>query len=147
MKENDTLVNELLGKPCYVIDYLPVQVSKDAGGQFFKVENYLLNHDERCGLRNRFACFLLKLMCYERTIVHWGGWIEQPAPEQIAEIVDVIMDNHSGFMNLLLPDRNALLVLEWDCLNLTLYNPDEALTALVRQLAQSEGLFFRKGEA
>ena len=40
-------INRLLEKPCYIIDFLPRQVPKDCGGQFFKVETYLLNNYER----------------------------------------------------------------------------------------------------
>ncbi len=147
MSDKAGIISDLLEKPCYVIDFLPMQVPKGADGQFFKIENYLLNNYERYGLKDRFIRIILKLMCYYRVIVHWGEWIEQPAPELIAEIVDTIMENHSGYINMLLPDKNALLVIEWDCLNLTLYNPDAELTELAEQLAQSEGLFFRKAQA
>ena len=56
----------------------------DCGGQFFKVENYLLNNYERYGLRDKYIRIILKLMCYYRVSVHWGDWIEQPTSEQIA---------------------------------------------------------------
>lgn len=42
MRDNDSVFNDLLERQCYVIDFLPRQVSKDADGQFFKIENYLL---------------------------------------------------------------------------------------------------------
>ena len=141
MRDNNSVLNDLLEKQCYVIDFLPRQVPKDTDGQFFRIENYMLNNYERYGFSNRFIRIILKLMCYYRVIVHWGEWIEQPAPELIAEIVDTIMENHSGYMNMLLPDKNALLIFECDCLNLTLYNPDAELTELAEQLARSEGLF------
>ncbi len=146
MSDNDSVLNDLLEKPYYVIDFLPGQVPKDADGQFFKIENYLLNNYERYGLKDKFIRTILKLMCYYRMIVHYGKWIEQPDPKLIAEIIDTIMENHSGYMNMLLPDKNALLVFEWDCLNLTLYNPDRELVELTKQIAQSEGLFCRKPE-
>lgn len=104
MSDYDRILNALLEKPSYVIDFLPRPVPKESQGQFFKVENYLLNNYERYGLRDRFIRVLLKLMCYERTIVQWGAWIEQPKPALVAEIVDTIMENHSGTMNMLLPD-------------------------------------------
>ncbi len=37
-----TDMNRLLEKPCHIIDFLPRQVPKDCGGQFFKVEKYSL---------------------------------------------------------------------------------------------------------
>ena len=33
-------MEELLQKPCWVIDFLPEQVPADAAGQFFAVEEY-----------------------------------------------------------------------------------------------------------
>lgn len=137
-------INRLLKKPCYIIDFLPIQVPKDCGGQFFKVENYLLSNYERYGLRDKYIRIILKLMCYYRVSVHWGDCIEQPAPEQVADIIDKIMCNHSGWMDMLFPDKNALLQFEWDCMNLSFYNPDEEMRELLEQIARSEGMFFRK---
>ena len=137
------VVDKLLEKPCYILDFLPRQVPKDCGGQFFKVETYLLNHYERYGLRDRFIRVILKLMCYYRVSMHWGNWIDQPTPEQVAEIMDKIMHNHSGWMDMLFPEQDALLQFEWDCMHLSVYNPDEDLCALLEQIAWSEGLFFR----
>lgn len=139
-----TDINRLLEKPCYIIDFLPRQVPKDCGGQFFKVETYLLNNYERYDLRDNYIRIILKLMCYYRVSAHWGEWIEQPAPEQIAEIIDTIMHNHSGWMDLLFPDKDALLQFEWDCMSLSIYNPDEEMRGLLEQIAWSEGMFFRK---
>ena len=137
-------INRLLEKPCYIIDFLPRQVPKDCGGQFFKVEAYLLNNDERYGLRDKYVRIILKLMCYYRVSVHWGEWIEQPAPEQVAEIIDKIMDNHSAGFNMLFPDKDALIQFEWDCMNLSVYNSDEEMRELLKQIAWSEGMFFRQ---
>lgn len=137
-------IKRLLEKPCYIIDFLPQQVQKDCGGQFFKVETYLLNNYERYGLRDKYVRIILKLMCYYRVSVHWGEWIEQPAPEQIAKIIDEIMYNHSGWMDMLFPDKDALLQFEWDCMNLSIYNPDDEMRELLEQIAWSEGMFFRQ---
>lgn len=137
-------INRLLEKPCYIIDLLPRQVPKDCGVQFFKVETYLLNNYERYGLRDKYIRIILKLMCYYRVSVHWGEWIEQPTPEQVAEIIDKIMDNHSAGFNMLFPDKDALIQFEWDCMNLSIYNPDEEMRELLEQIAWSEGMFFRQ---
>lgn len=137
-------VNRLLEMPCYIIDFLPKQVPKNAGGQFFQIENYLLNNYERYGLRDRFIRIVLKIMCYYRVSVHWGKWIEQPAPAMIADIIDTILGNHSGYMNMIFPDKDTLLVLDWDCLNLSIYNPDEEMRNLFEQIAHAEGMFWRR---
>lgn len=65
-------VDRLLEKPCYIIDFLPYQVPKMCGGQFFEVENYLLNHYEGYGIRERFIRIVLKMMYYFSVSVLWG---------------------------------------------------------------------------
>ena len=138
------IVDRLLETPCYIIDFLPQQVPKDCGGQYFKVENYFLNHYDRYGLKGRLISIILRIMCYYPVSVYWGEWIEQPSPEQVAEIIDTIMENHSGDMNMLFTSKDALLQLGWDCLNISIYNPDEEMCVLFEQLATSEGMFWRK---
>ena len=65
--------------------------------------------------------------------------------EQVADIIDKIMCNHSGWMDMLFPDKDALLQFGWDCMNLSFYNPDEEMRELLEQIARSEGMFFQKG--
>lgn len=126
------------------MDYLPWQVPRDCGGQVFEIENYLLRNNESHGLKNKFLNIILKLMCYYRVSIHCDEWIEQPAPEQVAEIIEKIMNNHSGWINLLFSEKEALLQFEWDCMYLSFYNPDEEMRKLLEQIAWSEGMFFRK---
>lgn len=139
-----TDINRLLELPCYIMDFLPKQVPACSHGQFFKIENYLLNNYEQFGLSNRFIRVILKLMCYYHVSIRWGGEIDQPSPEKITEIINEIMYNHSGTLNVLFPENDALLVFEWDCMNLSIYNPDDEMQALMRDIAISEGLFWRE---
>ena len=141
MSKYDILVTELLEKDCWVIDYLPRQVPANSPGQFFNVENYLLNHYEEFDLRKRFTAVVLKLLCYHKLTVHWGQWVEDPSPALLAEAIQTILENHSGWLNMLLPEEQALLVFEWDSLHLTLYNPSPELLGLMEKIARSEGLF------
>lgn len=102
-------VDRLLETQCYIIDFLPRQVPKDCGGQFFEVESYFLNHAECYGLRDRFIRIILKTMCYYPVSVYWGEWLEQPTPEQVVEIMDIIFAKHSGDMNMLLTSKDVLI--------------------------------------
>ena len=43
-------IEELLEQPYYIMDILPMQVPTDKGRQYFKVEQYYLNHVERLSL-------------------------------------------------------------------------------------------------
>lgn len=103
-------IDELLEKPCWIIDFLPEQVKPDADGQYFNVEYYLLNSDTHFSLKNRFVNVLFKLMCYYHVSIQWTGWIDRPSLQIVEEAVNTIMDNHSGGLNLLLPEKNVLVL-------------------------------------
>lgn len=137
-------IDTLLEKPCYIMDFLPEQVKPDNGGQFFDVEYYMLNSDKYIGLKDRFVAVILKLMCYYHVAILWSGWVDRPSPKMIEEAVCEIMENHSGTLNVLLVEEDALLVFDWDCLNLSVYNPPKEVQLIMEKIAFSEGLFWRK---
>ena len=139
-------IDRILEMPCYVIDFLPSQVLKDCNGHFFEVEQYFLNHYSRYGWRDRFIRIILKVMCYYQISIYCGEWMEQPTPEQVAEIINTIMENHSGDITILLLSKDVLIQFGWDCLNMSVYNPDEEMCVLFEQIAVSEGMFWRKAE-
>lgn len=138
-------INELLEKPCHVIDFLPQRVPNTSNGHFFDVEYYLLNNKKRHEMKNRYVNIILKLMCYYRTSILWNGWNNNPKPADIEAAVSEIMENHSGTLNILFPDEDVLLVFEWDCLNFAVYNLSESMKEIVEKIALSEGFFCWKG--
>lgn len=139
-------IDRLLKKNCYIIDYLPVPVPKDSQGQFFEVEEYLLNHFEQYGLRDRVIGIVLKLMCYYHISAFINGeWKEQPSPDVIVELIKEIVQKCSDSLNIRFSEKDALLVMDGDCLNMTVYNPDEEMCILLKDIAALEGMFFRKG--
>lgn len=142
--EQTSRIDELLEKPCYVIDFLPEQVRPDVGGQFFDVEYYLLNSDKHFSLKDKFVNIILKLMCYYHVSIQWESWMDRPSPQSVEEAVNTIMDNHLGSLNILLPEENVLVVFAWDSLNLSVYNPSEEVQTLMQKIAVSEGLFWWK---
>lgn len=108
------------------------------------MEYYLLNSDKRFSLKDKFVNVILKLMCYYHVSIQWKGWIDSPSPQTVEEAISTIMDNHSGWLDVLLPKENALVVFEWDCLNLSIYNPSEKIQLLMQKISASEGLSFWK---
>ena len=137
-------VNKLLEMPCYIIDVLPCQVAKGCDGSFFDVENYLLKNYDSYGFKERFIRIILKLMCYYSVNVSYEEWIDNPTPETVVEIMDKVIHNTQAVMDIVLADKNTLIQFEGDCLNISVYNPDNNLCELLKQLAWSEGLFFRQ---
>ena len=140
------VVDKLLEKQCYIIDFLPRQVPEDCGGQFFEVENYFLSHAECYGLQDRFIRIILKIMCYYPVSAYWGEWVEQPTPEQIVEMIDAVIEKRSENLNVLFTGKEVLIQLGWDSLHISVYNTDEEMCKLLEQIAASEGMFWRKVE-
>jgi len=56
-------IEELLEKPCYVIDFLPEQVKPSSRGQFFDVECYLLNSDKHFLMWNVIYSIVINIFC------------------------------------------------------------------------------------
>lgn len=76
------IIDKLLEKSCYIVDFLPEQVPVNCGGQFFKVETYLLNNYDCCGLRDRFVGVIMKAMCYYPVSVQWGNGLNSLPPSR-----------------------------------------------------------------
>ncbi len=130
------MMEELLNKPYWVIDFLPRQVPAKGGGQFFAVEEYYL----RSPLRRGFAEILLKLNCYYDIEVcepETEKWQKNPPPEAL---FSWIADNEKDLC-VLLPAENALITANRDDLYMTVYAPSEELLQLLRSLAAASGLF------
>ncbi len=145
MKNMFKKIDELLEKSYYVIDFLPQRVPKNNNGHFFDVEYYLLNNEKRHEMKNKYVNIILKLMCYYRASILWSEWNDNPKPADIENAISEIMENHSGTLNILFSDEDVLLVFEWDCLNLTVYNMTENMKKLAEKIALSEGFFCWKG--
>lgn len=130
------MMEELLSKPYWVIDFLPRQVPAKGGGQFFAVEKYYL----RSPLRRGFAEILLKLNCYYDIEVcepETEKWQKNPPPEAL---FSWIADNEKDLC-VLFPAENALITANRDDLYMTVYAPSEELLQLLRSLAAASGLF------
>lgn len=130
-------IEELLQKPYWIIDILPMQVPKDSPGQYFAVEDYFLK-DQLAVIKQKHTSLILKLNCYyDLIVIRDDEEIRNPAPYKAAEIV------HERYVNIIIGE--AMILSEPDDTHLTLFNPDEELLDLVRKLAGSEGLFVWKG--
>ena len=51
------------------------------------------------------------------------------------------MEKHACDMNIMIKD--TLIQFGWDCLHMSVYNPDEEMCELFEQISVSEGLFWR----
>lgn len=137
MTQRETLIEELLKKPYWIIDILPKQVPADSAGQYFTVEEYYRKEPQIFVIREKQLNVLLKLNCYQDLFVEELKK-ENPAPEELKEALQ------SRYLNILA--GNALIVSDPGDTYMTLYGPEEELLSLIRILAAAEGLFVWKGK-
>ena len=135
-------IEEILKRPYYVMDILPMQVPAD-GGQYFKVEQYYLNDVER--LSSQYADVLLKLNCYyDLAFSHDAErWQQNPEPDKIVQMVKDCMSEKptEACLYVTLAEDSMLLTLQRDTTHMTLYNPTDELLKLLSLLASAVGLF------
>lgn len=130
-------IDELLETQYWVIDILPEQVSAGAPGQYFAIERYWLEPSRLATVKRKHLDLILKLNCYRSVSLDEEETVN-PDPERIEEAV------LNRYVCILTGD--SMIISEPDDLCLTLYNPDEQLLELLRQLATGEGLFVWKPE-
>ena len=134
------MIEELLTRPYWVIDFLPEQVPEGSPGQFFAVEGWYLRQPAAGGLRRRFAEILLKLNCYVDFSVCFAdedAFTVNPGPDLLSAW---ILESRKELC-VLLPGENALITLNHDDICMTVYNPSEALLDRLKPLVFSAGLF------
>lgn len=129
-------IEELLNTPYWIIDVLPKQVPAGSAGQYFAIEKYL-RETQLSDIKKKHVNLILKLNCYRDISLHEDKEVNI-SPEQIAEAI------HKRYVNIMVDD--AMIVSEPEDTYLTIYNPDEDLLTLMRELASGEGMFVWKNE-
>ena len=129
-------IEELLNAPYWIIDILPKQVPAGSAGQYFAIEQYLRD-TQLSDIKKKHVNLILKLNCYRDIALDEDKEVNI-SPEQIAEAI------HKRYVNIMVDD--AMIVSEPEDTYLTIYNPDEDLLTLMRELASGEGMFVWKNE-
>ena len=125
-------VEELLEKPYWIIDILPKQVPKDSPGQYFTIEGFFLK-EQLTEIKKKHIDVILKLNCYMDISIDGE---KNPVPERIR---DIMMER---YVYIMLGD--SMILSEPDDTHMTVFNPDEELLGLIREISSSEGLFVWK---
>ena len=134
------IIEKYLEKPYWVIDLLPKQVPFKCGGQYFKIEKYILKH-QKSRVCKKFSDLLIKLNCYHSINMFHSPdiWTANPDPENVEAWVA-----GGQMVYVWLESEDALIGYTGDDHYMTLYNPSEELLELISSLAASEGLFIWK---
>ena len=141
-------IDELLQTPYWIVDILPGQVPQGSPGQYFAVERYYPEDSRIAEIKQKHINVVLKLNCYmdvslvcidedyrqedEEDSSQQGGIINPP-PKEIADAM------RRQYLYVMTGD--AMILSEPDDTHLTVFNPDEELLELVRNIAGGEGLF------
>ncbi len=141
-------IDELIEKPYWIVDILPEQVSKKSGGQYFAIEQFYLSEPQNSELRRKYADLILKLNCYYDIFIlddlaedSECGELNPDPKKFVRCFVGEYAKNSVRFS---VRDENTLIVSNKDDTYLTIYNPAERTLALIRRLADAEGLYLWK---
>ena len=129
-------IEELLNAPYWIIDILPKQVPAGSAGQYFAIEKYL-RETQLSDIKKKHVNLILKLNCYRDISLDEDKEINI-SPKKIADAI------YKRYVNIMIDD--AMIVSEPEDTYLTLYNPDEDLLTLMRELASGEGMFVWRNE-
>ncbi len=134
------MIETLLTKPYWVIDFLPEQVPDGSPGQFFAVERFCLSEPQQTHLRRCFADILLKLNCYDDFEICLAD-SDQPERNSAPERLFAWVIRNQEDLCVLLRDEKTLITLNRNDTGMTVYNPQEKLLRRLEKLAAAEGLF------
>ena len=129
-------IEELLNAPYWIIDILPKQVPAGSAGQYFAIEKYL-RETQLSDIKKKHVNLILKLNCYKDISLDEDKEINI-SPEKIADAI------YKRYVNVMVDD--AMIVSEPEDTYLTIYNPDEDLLTLMKELASGEGMFVWKND-
>ena len=139
----NNIIEQLLEKPCWVIDFLPHQVPADQGGQFFQVEKLLLQPPHINRLYDKFATVLLQLNCYYDFHVFMNDdevSTFNPEPEQLLEAVNKVQVLKQHLV-IVIADTSTMLMLSGDDTHMSVYNANQEMLQLLKKLTTAQGLF------
>ncbi|OUO27526.1 hypothetical protein [Eubacterium sp. An3] len=141
----DKMIEKLIKKTVYVVDPLPEKVPKKSRGQYFEVEYFWHESGEAEKICRKFERIILKLNCYyDMDVKFKGKCTKNPSPKKMQSWIRKCVSGKKDYMNILLNDGEAMIILNEDDTILSVYNPNETLLALLEKLAAAEGLFVRK---
>lgn len=137
---NESVIEQLLAKQYFVLDFLPYRVPSDGSGRFFTVENYILHSPYEQELRRKYLNIIIKLNCYHSITVYdctTEKEIISPDPDRLSELIAA----NDRLLYILVDNEEALVSIDRNDTHITVYSSSDGIKQLIALLAQSEGLF------
>lgn len=134
-------IDALVDKKAYLIDIFPKTVPQKADDRYFAVEKYF--QQNKSELERKLTSIMLKLYCYyDLTVVIDDSITENPQVGELTVLLKKCFSGELGYINIVLPECEAMLSLNYGDLYMTAYNISGELKELLAQLVNAEGLFF-----
>lgn len=134
-------IDALMDTEAYLIDIFPKTVPQKADNRYFAVEKYFQRN--RSELERKLTAIILKLYCYyDLTVVIEENITDNPQVEALTVLLKKCFSGELGYINIVLPECEAMLSLNYGDLHMTAYNVSGELKELLAQLVNAEGLFF-----
>lgn len=134
-------IDALVDKKAYLIDIFPKTVPQKADNRYFAVEKYF--QQNRSEFERKLTAIILKLYCYyDLTVVIDDNITENPQVEELTVLLEKCFNGELRYINIVLPECEAMLSLSYGDLYMTAYNVSGELKELLTQLVNAEGLFF-----
>lgn len=134
-------IDSLMDKKAYMIDIFPKTVPQRAVNRYFAVEKYF--QQNKSELEQKLTSIILKLYCYyDLTVVIDGNITENPQVDELTILLEKCFSGELGYINIVLPECETMLLLNYGDLYMTAYNVSGELKELLAQLVSAEGMFF-----
>ncbi len=125
-------IDELLERPYWIVDILPKQVPADSPGQYFRIEEYWTSQEQFPAIKQKHIDLVLRLNCYADISLDEEDELN-PSPSRIAK---EMKDRYVCILT-----ASSMIVSQPDETYLTVYDPDDELLDIIRDLAFSVGMF------
>lgn len=125
-------IDELLQTSYWIIDILPKQVPANGPGQYFDVAEFFSKEPHIDEIKQKHINLILKLNCYRDISLDEEETLNPP-PERIDQ------EMRGRYLNIMV-DRSRIIS-EPDDTHMTVFDPDDELLELIRDLASGEGLY------
>ena len=133
----------LMDTEAYLIDIFPKTVPQKSDNRYFAVEKFF--QQNRSELERKLTAAILKLYCYyDLTVVIDDSITENPQVVELTVLLGKCFSGELGYINIVLPECEAMLSLNYGDLYMTAYNVSGELKEILAQLVNAEGLFFNR---
>lgn len=144
----DELIDILIKKPCYVIDFMPMRVMAEHNIDFFnEVEQFYLSEEQLKDLSKSFTSIILKTLCYFDFKITYNGKKISKDCKSVEKAVKNVVKKQKGNLTVILEKDETLIQISGGQLTIAVYTNNITVQNIMQAIALSERLFWWKVSA